>query len=395
MKSEDAANEAFDALLKLVNENPKAKRISQEDASVRSLVKSAEKYLFQNRTCNQTIDQVLVKTKVLIDSQEFRKAVGVLLELPQNQLSSLDIFCQETRQHIVAYYFYFALCMCQLGDHEKAIEFFHEAIKRIKNEPVANVKKKIQAMSSQVYEKLAFCYIHHCHYFPEAFSSIKKALKLNNYSNPDLIEDYIFLLIFNRKFKRATELLEQFNGHEIGVGHYLIAYLQKDYFKCLETSDKDESLTALCKENKLKTFLASSSMLKIGLFSNAAKFFKLFREKIKTLGQYTPMQNVDYAICALLNKSPGVTIHHAYLALQSPEELGDLTKDCFDTFDTSSPIIFLNHVKKDVKNTQNGSEKLRPFRNEVIHYHNSIFISLFVRKKMKRDISEYIFKMRL
>lgn len=390
MKAEDAANEAFEAFLKFINENPRAKRMAQIDMTLRSCVDSAEKQLSQKRNCTQKIDQVLKKAKVFIDSKEFRKAIEVLLEIYGNQLNSLDLFCPENRQHIIVYHYYFALCLCRLGDHEKAISSFQESIYLIKKEPFTKFKKKIQTVSSGVYEKLAYCYTHHCHYFPEALSSIKKSLKLNNFSDPKLIEDYLLLLIFNKKFKQANQLIDQFQGQEIG--QYLIAYFQKDYKKCLELSETGENLTNLDKENKLQIFILASCLLKTRHYRKAGQIFNLFKQNAN-LGKHWPLQNVDYAICALENGSPQVTIHYMKTAFQSLEKLQDLTTGFFNTFDTCHPIKFLNHVKKDVQDAQNGSENLRPFRNEVLHYHNSMLIAMFVRKKMKRDISENIFKM--
>lgn len=376
-----------------VETNSNAKELIKSNNNCKKMLQVALQHLTPDQV--PSIDAAIHEAKNLVRKQLHSKAYKVLEKVINNVNNISECSDQSAIKNYAEIHHLMALCLCRAGDHQQALKFWVENV--LENINKVLVKTETVDLQELCY-RICHCFSYHLKYFDEAYdvivSNFEDPKQITNYF---LLVDYIKLLIFKGKSSQAIEFMEQqrpdHNLSQIKDASFVHMWTGK-FRKAIEIMD----VNLLGKLKFADSFLGETESLELTYYFYALRKFKQFPKALKQFKNTHTEQH--------LSEAPIGAVSGSYCQLQCGDDTGIVTLikdafenanngmlatlayDMFECIDPSDPKKFLRWVQKDTRN--NG--KLIKHKEHIEHFHNSVRITLEVKKQLNIKVSESLFK---
>lgn len=359
------------------------------------------------------VEAAIDAAREFISNRKHQKAIDLLLKIRNEKLPKLPYQCQEKLEFDIQVCDLMASCHCELGQHEESIKLWKtDVIEAIKN--LQYTAHPETPTLDDAYRYLEICYSSHLRYYDEALDVIEEATEMMascncNYAEPgtymrmmaaDCIDIWVYKGYVNAftKYKNCNWIMDEpkkLNFLYFWSGKYKKAFEGQTTFDTLHSIYKKD-------EEKVHNYLTFTifGLRKSGQSEKALKYLDFLNKYRCLYGHQTPISWMIHAVCALECGKPQMIIKFMEDCVdsldsddRSPDNfeyfdlLGFLTETFLETVDFNDPKRFLKYVQKDMRSPK-GNQKIKKYRKGLEQYHNSMWIIMFTRQKLKRTVSE-------
>lgn len=334
--------------------------------------------------------------RALFAKEKYSQAVDILVNLKRN-LTRLETN-QSTLKRTIEVSHLLAQCFCQLCKHDEALKLWHDIV--LENIDKVLIKNETLDVN-EVYKHICKCYIYHLNYYDEALDFITQNLGKNI---PDyaMLMDYVKLLIFKGKTKKSLKVLKRYQLPGISKWCYvkdtIFVHMWQGHLNKAFGRLNQKQLEKL---NTTESILSENSLVGMAFYfyglRRTGQSMKAFRVLHHSSHIDTPISSLSGYYCQLEVGVCSGILTYAKEVFEPGNPYGiclleNFIYDIFYCIDRKDPKKVLMWLQKDLKKRERGNATLKRHQIKIQHFHNSIWITLQLRKKLKIKTTDIIFR---